>query len=152
MADCGKAGINRNGSVPTGECNPEFVAFAKGLMRLGKNEVSSVGGEILRSKLLGDPFAIEIRSRNVTARAFADNADDILLRARTSAQVQFALPLAGENARSYRSFSWMFPPPTFARANDKKSLSDTAFQHRDLAGSTSWDCGSTRKRPKVLHT
>jgi hypothetical protein len=52
MADCGKAGINPNGGVPSGERNPEFVAFAKGLMRLGKNEVGSVGGEILRSNYL----------------------------------------------------------------------------------------------------
>jgi hypothetical protein len=40
------------GVFPTGECNPEFVAFAKGLMRLGKNEVGSGGGEILRSNYL----------------------------------------------------------------------------------------------------
>src|SRR4029453_15392473 len=34
-------------------------------------------------ELRGDPSAVKIRSRNVTARAFADNADDILLHART---------------------------------------------------------------------
>jgi hypothetical protein len=49
MPDCGKPGINRNGSVPAGECNPEFIVFAKGLMRLVENEVGSGGGEILRS-------------------------------------------------------------------------------------------------------
>jgi hypothetical protein len=36
-----------------------------------------------------------IRSRNVTGRAFANNADDILRRARTSVLVRFALLPAG---------------------------------------------------------
>jgi hypothetical protein len=35
-----------------GERNSEFVAFAKGFVRLVKNEVRSVGSEILRSKYL----------------------------------------------------------------------------------------------------
>jgi len=64
-------------------------------------------------------------------------------------QVQFALPLAGENARSVDLFPGCFRSD-FDRANDKKSLSDTALQHPDPAGSMSWDCGSTRKRPKVV--
>jgi hypothetical protein len=49
MPDCGKPGINWNGSVPTGECNPEFVAFSKGVMRPVKNEVGSVDSEMLGS-------------------------------------------------------------------------------------------------------
>jgi hypothetical protein len=90
MPDCGKPGINRNGSVPTGERNPEFVAFTKGLMRPVKNEVGSVGREIFRSNYPAIHSRLKIKSRNVTVRAFADNADDIPLRARTSVQVQFA--------------------------------------------------------------
>jgi hypothetical protein len=118
-------------------------------VRLIENEVGSVGSQILGSNYVTDPSVLKIRSRSVTSRAFADNADDILPRARTSAQVQFALPLARENVRSYQSFSWMFPLPTFARANDKKLQSDTVSQHPDPACSVSWGCGSTRKCPKV---
>jgi hypothetical protein len=55
MPDCGKPGINQNGSVPTGERNSEFVAFTKGVMRLRKNEVGSVDSEILRSNYLVAP-------------------------------------------------------------------------------------------------
>ena len=43
MPDCGESGVNRNGSVPPGERNSEFVAFAKGFVRLVENEVRSVG-------------------------------------------------------------------------------------------------------------
>ena len=43
---------NRNGSFPTGERNPEFIAFAKGFVCLLKNEVGSVCSEILRSNYL----------------------------------------------------------------------------------------------------
>jgi hypothetical protein len=49
MRDCGEPGVNRNGSVPARERNPEFVAFAQSFVRLVKNEVGSVGGEILGS-------------------------------------------------------------------------------------------------------
>src|SRR2546430_1546374 len=86
-----------------------------------------------------------IKSRSVTGRAFVDNADDILPPARTSVTVQFSLPPVDENGRSYQSFCWTLPRPTFARTNDKKSPSDIAFQHQDPAGSRSSDCGSTRK-------
>src|SRR5207249_9366931 len=49
MPNCGKSRINRNGSVPTGKRNPEFVAFTKGLIRPVKNELRSVDSEVLRS-------------------------------------------------------------------------------------------------------
>ncbi len=52
MSDCGKPGINWNGSIPARERNPELVAFAEGFVRLLKNEVSGVSDEILRSKYL----------------------------------------------------------------------------------------------------
>src|SRR5437016_11212956 len=52
VPDCGKPGINRSGSVPTGERKPEFVAFTKGVMRLVKNELGSVDSEVLRSNYL----------------------------------------------------------------------------------------------------
>ena len=66
------------------------------------NPLPSLRGEAKSRRLV--KTAGIIRSRSVTSRAFADNADDILPRARISAQVQFALPLAGQNARSRPHF------------------------------------------------
>jgi hypothetical protein len=97
------------------------------------NPLPSLRGEAKSCRLV--KTAGIIRSRSATSRAFADNADDILPRARISAQVQFALPLAGQNACSCPPFFWMLLPSISARANDKKSPSDIAFPHPVPAGS-----------------
>jgi hypothetical protein len=52
MSDRGKPRINRNGSVPTRERNPEFVALTDGVVRLGKNEVAGIDREIPGSNYL----------------------------------------------------------------------------------------------------
>src|SRR4029077_15475799 len=44
-----KPRVNRPRSVPARECDPESVAFANSFVRLFKNEVSGVSGEIFGS-------------------------------------------------------------------------------------------------------
>src|SRR2546423_6655618 len=56
MSDGRNPGINRPRSVPAGEGNPEFVAFAKSFVRLFENEAGGVSDEIFRSNDLRFSF------------------------------------------------------------------------------------------------
>jgi len=56
----------------------------------GIDHKTLIAREISGSNYVATHSRERIRSRNGISRAFADNADDILLRARTSAPVQSA--------------------------------------------------------------
>src|SRR5205823_14449045 len=92
-----------------------------------------------------------LKSRNAIGRAFRDSVDDSLPRARISEQVRFGSRPDCESARSGPAVSWKLLLLPFARANDRKSPSDIAFQYQDPGDSTSWDCGSTKKRQAVRY-